>query len=160
MRDDRYIPANGGVAFKDGADWGRILVPGHATDGRYSLMEFVVSPRALARPGQRPDFAPHRHNEIEETFLVKSGRLKFLLGQQVIDLGPGDFVRVPPGGRHGFSNVSHEPVELLISFHPGGFEQLFLRYRSDQQPPPSELGFVEDAVRQFNSAFEDFPHIR
>jgi quercetin dioxygenase-like cupin family protein len=122
-------------------------------------MEYVTAAQAPLGPGESPNFGPHRHNEIEETFLVRSGRLTFLLDEEVIELGPGDFVRVPPGARHGYANLSGEQVELLVSFHPGGFEELFVRHRSDQDPPPPPLGFVEDAVRLFNSEFEAHPGV-
>ena len=105
-------------------------------------------------PTEAPDFGPHRHLEIEETFLVRSGRLRFLLGEAVFDLGPGDFVRAPPGVRHGFANLSGETVELLVSFHPGGFETLFINHRTDQDPPPSPTGFMDEARRDFASEFE------
>lgn len=144
-------PAEGGAAFEDGPDRGRVLVFGAETGGRYSLMEYVVAPRP---PDAAPDFGPHRHLEIEETFLVRRGRLRFLLGDALFDLGPGDFVRAPPGVRHGFANLSGEPVELLVSFHPGGFETLFITHRTDQQPPPSPTGFMDDARRLFASEFE------
>jgi quercetin dioxygenase-like cupin family protein len=123
-------------------------------------MEYVAAAQAPVSPGESPNFGPHCHNEIEETFLVRAGRLTFLLDEEVIELGPGDFVRVPPGIRHGYANLSGEQVELLVSFHPGGFEELFVRHRSDQDPPPPPLGFVEDAVRLFNSEFEDHPGVR
>jgi mannose-6-phosphate isomerase-like protein (cupin superfamily) len=151
MHDDTVITTDGGVAFEDGADRGRVLVFGHQTGGRYSLMEYVVA----ARPADAPvEFGPHLHRDIEETFLVRQGSLRFLLGDRVIDLGPGDFVRAPPGVRHGFANVSGAEVELLVSFHPSGFEQLFVTHRSDQQPPPPQDGFMEDARRLFGSEFE------
>jgi hypothetical protein len=114
-------------------------------------MEYVIAPRL---PTEAPDFGPHRHLEIEETFLVRSGRLRFLLGEAVFDLGPGDLVRAPPGVRHGFANVSGEAVELLVSFHPGGFETLFITHRSNQDPPPSPTGFMDEARRAFTSEFE------
>ena len=159
MQTDRYVSIRGGVAFEDGDDKGRILVFGRDTADRYSLMEYVVAPRAARSEGEAA-YGPHRHRDIEETFLVRSGRLQFLLDETTLELGPGDFVRVPPGVRHGFANLSGEQVELLVSFHPGGFEELFVRHRSDQEPPPSPLGFVEDAVRLFNSEFEDHPSVR
>ena len=146
------VTARGGTAFADGDNRGRILVFGRDTGARYSLMEYVVAPAAT--PGEPPDFGPHRHLEIEETFLVRRGALRFLLGDQVFDLTPGDFVRAPPGVRHGFANVSGDEVELLVSFHPGGFEELFITHRSDQQPPPSATGFMDDARRLFASEFE------
>lgn len=151
MTGDQVIRDRDGARFEDGPDFGRVLVFGHQTGGRYSLMEYVVAPRPPAEPS---DFGPHRHREIEETFLVRSGRLRFLLGEEVFELGPGDFVRAPPGVRHGFANVSGEAVELLVSFHPGGFETLFVKHRTDQDPPPSPTGFMEDARRDFASEFE------
>lgn len=152
MDETTVVMADGGAAFADGDNRGRILVFGRDTGARYSLMEYVVAPSAAADTA--PDFGPHRHLEIEETFLVRRGTLRFLLGDEVFDLGPGDFVRAPPGVRHGFANVAGEEVELLVSFHPGGFEELFITHRSDQQPQPSASGFMDDARRLFASEFE------
>lgn len=152
MTSQHVVRDRDGASFEDGADRGRVLVFGRQTGGRYSLMEYVVAPRP---PAEAPDYGPHRHREIEETFLVRHGRLSFLLGEDVFDLGPGDFVRAPPGVRHGFANLSGEAVELLVSFHPGGFEELFVRHRTDQDPPPSPTGFMDEARRDFGSEFED-----
>lgn len=154
MGQNLVITAGGGAAFEDGDNRGRVLAFGHETGGRYSLMEYVVAPGSAPSAGAPPDFGPHLHRDIEETFLVQRGRLRFLLGDEVFDLGPGDFVRAPPGVRHGFANVSSEPTELLVSFRPGGFEQLFVTHRSDQHPPPSPTGFMDDARRLFASEFE------
>ena len=147
------IRARDGVAFEDGPDHGRILVFGRETEGRYGLMELTLAPRPF-EPGSL-HLGPHRHNEIEETFLVQSGTLRFLLGDEVFDLASGDFVRVPPGTRHGFANFGAEPAKLLVSFIPGGFEDLFLTHRTNQTPPPAPDGFIVDATRDFASEFED-----
>lgn len=148
--ENRIVSTGGGVPFEDGPDRGRILVSGAETGGRYSLMEYHVA----ASTGPAENYGAHRHGEIEETFLVRSGSLEFLLGDTVTTLNAGDFVRVPPGTRHGYANISGEPVELLVSFHPGGFEQLFLKYRTDRDRPPEGEGFVIDAARDFASEFE------
>jgi quercetin dioxygenase-like cupin family protein len=140
-----------GLAFADGADRGRILVSGANTGGRYSLMEYVVAPRPAAAAS---DFGAHLHNEIEETFLVRSGELQFLLGEHVETLRAGDFIRVPPGTRHGYANISGAPVELLVSFHPGGFEQLFVKYRTDGGDPAGGEGFLSEATELHGSKFE------
>ena len=154
MGQDTVVKAGDGVAFEDGDDSGRILVSARDTNGRYSLMEYQVAARTTANTDALPNFGAHRHNDIEETFLVQRGRLRFLLGQDEFDLQAGDVVRVPPGQRHGFANLSGEAVELLVSFHPGGFEQLFVTHRTDQDPPPSPNGFLDDATRLFASEFE------
>jgi len=154
MPDNTTVRAGDGVAFEDGDDRGRVLVFGHETGGRYSLMEYLVAARSPTEATEPTHFGAHLHKDIEETFLVRRGSLRFLLGTDVFDLEAGDFVRVPPGVRHGYANVSSDQVDLLVSFHPGGFEELFVTHRSDQSPPPSPTGFVDDAARLFDSEFE------
>jgi quercetin dioxygenase-like cupin family protein len=138
--------------FEDGPDRGRILVFGRDTGGAYGLMEWTVAPSPPA--DGPPVYGAHLHNGCEETFLVRGGRLEFLLGDQVVTLGPGDFVRAPPGVRHGYANLSGAPVELLVSFHPGGLEELFLKYRTDGAGPLAGDGFMADAERLFGSSFD------
>lgn len=145
------IPHDAGVRFQDGPDHGRVLVFGRDTNGRYSLMTYVVAP---SLPGEAIGHGPHRHREIEETFLVQSGQLEFLLDEAVFPMGPGDFVRVPPGVRHGYANTSGAPAELLVSFHPGGFEELFVKYRTDGGDPAGGAGFLAEATERFASEFE------
>ena len=85
-----------------------------------------------------------------------NGPLDFerLCAEEELDLVEGDMIRVPPGTRHGFANLSGAPVELLVAFHPGGFEELFITHRTDQFPAPRPQGFAEDATRLFASEFE------
>jgi mannose-6-phosphate isomerase-like protein (cupin superfamily) len=125
-----------------------VLVSGESTEYAYSLMELTVAPRA-------PDigFGAHVHHDIDEVFVVRSGTLDFLLAADVMPLRAGDVVRVASGMRHGYRNVSGEPVDLLVWFSPGGFEQLFVTYRTDQAVVDAE-GFVNEATNRFNSRFE------
>ena len=117
--------SGGEAAFKDGDNCGRVLVSGRETGGLYSLMEYAVAGRVRRERDEAPGYGPHRHHDIEESFLVQSGRLQFLLDEQILELGRGsDFLcHVPPGtrGMAVNANVSGETVELLVSFHPGGF---------------------------------------
>ncbi len=145
------VPAEGGAPFEDGPDSGRIIVSGRDTGGAYALMEYVIAPRASGEPVR---FGPHRHGAIEETFLVQEGSLEFLNGEVVTTLRTGDFIRVPAGARHGFANTSGAQVRLLVGFVPGGFEDLFLRYRTDPGHIASGDGFTADAAREFASIFE------
>jgi len=138
------------ITFEDGADHGRVLVFGRDVAGAYGLMTWTVAPANTPPTG----YGAHLHIGCEETFLVRRGRLEFLLGDEVFTLGPGDFVRAPPGVRHGYANRSGEPVDLLVSFHPGGLEELFVKYRSDGGDPAGEVGFKADAERLFGSTFD------
>ncbi|MDQ0465099.1 mannose-6-phosphate isomerase-like protein (cupin superfamily) [Caulobacter ginsengisoli] len=142
------VTTAGGVSFEDGPDRARIIVSGEDTGGRYSLMEWTVA------PSDQTGFGAHRHGTCEETFLIRSGRLEFLLGETVTTLGPGDFVRAPAGTRHGYRNSSGAPVEMLVGFVPAGMEGLFVKYRTDGDGPEAGEGFVADATRLFESEFE------
>ena len=149
MNDDRIVRHDDDRrAFEDGPDRGRIRVFGRDTGGAYGLMELTVAP---SPPGG--GHGAHLHGGCEETFRVLCGELEFLLGEAVVRLGPGDFVRVPPGVRHGYANRSGAPVELLVSFHPGGLEELFVKYRSDGGDPAGGDGFMAEAAARFGSRF-------
>jgi len=153
MADTRIVKTQDGIAFEDGDDAGRILVSGTETGGAYSLMTWRVGPGAPLDDTTR--FGPHLHRECEETFLVQSGTLEFLLGDTVTKLSTGDFVRVPAGTRHGYANISDAPVDLLVSFLPAGLEELFLKYRTDGDSPITSPGFIADATQHFASEFEE-----
>lgn len=148
MSNASIIRAEAGVPFEDGPDRGRILVFGRDTGGRYGLMDWTVA------PADGGSYGLHLHREMEETFYVRRGELEFRLGETVSTLKTGDFVRVPPGEPHGYINRSGAEVELLVSFHPGGFEELFLKHRTDREGPPEGEDFVAEATRLHASEFD------
>lgn len=83
----------------------------------------------------------------------RDGTVEFLLGDSVTTLHANDVVCVPPGTRHGYLNRSGLDVEMLVMFCPAGFEELFVRYRTDQ-PSARGDGFIADALRLFATKFE------
>ena len=102
VTDDLVVSTGGGLAFDDGRDRGRILVSSASTGGAYSVMEWTV---AAGVDGEFGGFGAHQHERIEETFLIRSGALEFLIGDEISAVSAGDFVRVPAGMRHGYRNV-------------------------------------------------------
>jgi hypothetical protein len=50
---------------------------------------------------------------------VVAGNIRIYNGRKWLDAQPGDFVHVPEGGQHGFSNDSDSAATLLIHFAPG-----------------------------------------
>ncbi len=69
----------------------------------------------------------HVHREQDDTFFVLEGVLAVQVGDEVFDLGPGDFATVPPGVPHTFSNIRKDqpPVKVVNLMTPGGLDEQF-----------------------------------
>ena len=77
-----------------------------------------MPPRALAAP-------LHRHNREDEYSFILEGRMGALLGDDVVEAGPGDLVYEPRGQWHTYGNAGDEPARSLEIITPAGFEQFF-----------------------------------
>jgi mannose-6-phosphate isomerase-like protein (cupin superfamily) len=96
----------------------RFMIDGDETAQGFSLVEHPMSPRALAAP-------LHRHNNEDEYSYVLTGRMGALLGDDVVEAGPGDLVHKPRGQWHTFWNAGDEPCRILEIIAPAGFEGFF-----------------------------------
>ena len=56
----------------------------------------------------------HRHQEQEEVYFVISGKLLFKLDDEVIELGKGSAIRIPPQTVRGIWNAEPEDAEIVI----------------------------------------------
>jgi quercetin dioxygenase-like cupin family protein len=56
----------------------------------------------------------HRHKEQEELVLVLSGRLQFKLDDEILELGKGSAVRIPPQTWRGIWNAEPDDAEIVI----------------------------------------------
>jgi mannose-6-phosphate isomerase-like protein (cupin superfamily) len=102
---------NGAAAF---------LATGASTDGRFGLYRWDMGPKAGGAN-------PHYHRTMSESFFVLSGTVRLYDGDAWVDGRPGDFIYVPEGGLHGFSNDSEEPASMLIMFAPGAPREAYFR---------------------------------
>jgi mannose-6-phosphate isomerase-like protein (cupin superfamily) len=96
----------------------RFMIDGEDAAERFSLVEHPMPPRALAAP-------LHRHNREDEYSYVLEGRMGALLGDDVLEAGPGDLVFKPRGEWHTFWNAGEEPASILEIISPAGFERFF-----------------------------------
>jgi mannose-6-phosphate isomerase-like protein (cupin superfamily) len=85
--------------------------------------DFSVLELCLGAGQQGP--SPHVHRRHEELFYVVEGVFEFLLDTDRSQLGPGSFIRVPPGCRHSFSNPGRGPARFVAMASPAGMEQAF-----------------------------------
>lgn len=114
----------------------RFMLDGEATGGGFSLVEHPMSARALAAP-------LHRHLREDEYSYVIEGRMGALLGEDVLEAGPGDLVLKPRGEWHTFWNAGDDPCRILEIIAPAGFERFFAELvdlGGVVQADPADLG--------------------
>ncbi len=114
----RIVTPDQGQAGFLGSIGVRFLVDGVDASERFSLVEHPMSPRALAAP-------LHRHTREDEYSYVLQGRMGALLGDDVVEAGPGDLVFKPRDQWHTFWNAGDEPCRILEIIAPAGFEDFF-----------------------------------
>ena len=137
--------AGDGLAFTFVTDRVIAKVGARDTGGQYSVMTWVAAPKTGS--------PPHVHAHYEETFYLLDGELEFVLGNERVTVGRGDFVRVPAGTRHALRNNSEAPAEMLIGLIPGGMEELFYKYRTDDREFDL-TGFVQEARHLHGTEYE------
>src|SRR6186997_2729673 len=111
------VPDNGREGFL-GSIGVRFMIDGPDAGERFSLVEHPMSPRALAAP-------LHLHTREDEYSYVLTGRMGALLGDDVVEAGPGDLVYKPRNQWHTFWNAGDEPCRILEIISPAGFEKFF-----------------------------------
>ncbi|MFO1408256.1 MAG: cupin domain-containing protein [Steroidobacteraceae bacterium] len=88
----------------------RYLIDG-TKNGSMGLFELVVPPGSNVPP-------PHSHTHNEEIVYVLEGKLRYSVGTETRDLGPGETMHTPKGVVHGFSNPFDAPTRALITLSP------------------------------------------
>ena len=136
----RIVTPDQGQAGFLGSIGVRFLVDGVDASERFSLVEHPMSGRALAAP-------LHRHTREDEYSYVLEGRMGALLGDEVLEAGPGDLVFKPRDQWHTFWNAGDEPCRILEIIAPAGFEDFF-RAIDDLggalEAPPEELAALSE----------------
>jgi quercetin dioxygenase-like cupin family protein len=93
-----------------------ILVAGHDTEGKYTLIDMHVP------PGGGPP--PHRH-DFEEMFTVLDGEVRVTFRGQTFIAHAGETINVPANAPHAFTNAGDTPSRLLCLCAPAGQEEFF-----------------------------------
>lgn len=88
----------------------------------------------------------HYHTKENEGFYVLQGHYRFRIGDEVLTVGPGQFVLAARLIPHAFTNLGPDLGKLLVYFTPGGVERYFSRM--------SEIS-VDDAARDSKCAVLD-----
>ena len=51
---------------------------------------------------------------MEEIYIIQSGRGRMQVGEDALDVGPGDAVPIPVGDFHELTNIGQEELTLLV----------------------------------------------
>lgn len=132
-----HRPLATGPAYWGPGDRYTFLVTGEESGGAYFAMEAYVP------PGGGPP--PHTHTREDETFYLLEGQIEFLLGEETIVGGVGDFVNVPRGTVHCFRNTGTETARMVLTFTPAGIEGFF---EETLEPAPTASQDVPDNVEE------------
>ena len=130
-----HRPVATGPAYWGPGDHYTFLVTGEESGGAYFAME------ALVPPGGGPP--PHTHSREDETFYLVEGEIQFRLGDETVVAGPGDFVNVPRGTVHCFTNSGAGTARMILTFTPAGMERFF---EETLEAAPNEATEVPDRV--------------
>ncbi|MGA7980099.1 MAG: cupin domain-containing protein [Chromatiaceae bacterium] len=95
----------------------RYLVDGSQTSSM-GILELTVPPASNVPP-------PHSHSSNEEILYVLEGTLRYTVGSDTRDLGPGQTMHTPRGMVHGFSNPFSRAARALIILSPDIGAQYF-----------------------------------
>ncbi|GAB3276838.1 cupin domain-containing protein [Actinocorallia lasiicapitis] len=108
--------------------------------------------RSVLRDGS--DGAPaHFHTRASEIFHVLSGKLEFLLDEEVLILGEGDTLVVPPRVPHAFGAVAGQDVEVLCSFTTGMGRFDYFRLLERVQRGEADPGEIAASAERFDNHY-------
>jgi quercetin dioxygenase-like cupin family protein len=103
------------------------------TGGRLTAMEMTI-PAGMGPP-------PHVH-EGDESVYVLEGQVRYHIGGETHEGGPGTFFFVPAGIEENFEAADGNDVRLLVIYTPGGMDKFFAEAGEPAQrravPPPSD----------------------
>jgi quercetin dioxygenase-like cupin family protein len=95
-----------------------VLATAPETNGAYSAFEIFVPP-AAGTP-------PHAHSKQEAVFYMVRGYLRFQVGDEVQEHGPGSLVHAARDVPHLFVNMGNAEAVVIVIARPGDIEKVFL----------------------------------
>lgn len=113
----------------------RILLSKSDNPAKVSLIEHTM-PGGSAVP-------LHVHNQEDETFYVLEGNMRFRVGDEVFEAGPGQALHIADGTHHAYRVLSREAKFLTLS--NGAFENMVREASVPAQHPglPRAVEFSE-----------------
>lgn len=122
----------------------RFLCEAEHTAQAFSLME-VMLPLDAGPP-------PH-HHDWDEAYYIADGHVRFVVGEEVREVGAGDFVYAPAGTVHGFTGLSPSPARVLVLDVPASASGFFRQVHREIPPGSADMARVPEIGRQHGIHF-------
>ncbi|MFF8830890.1 cupin domain-containing protein [Streptomyces sp. NPDC015131] len=127
-----------------------LLADAQATGGA------LTANRATFQEGS-PGAPAHFHTGATEMFHVLDGALRVLVGDEILTLGRGDFLTVPPGVPHAFAPAPGGGAEVLVVFTPGLDRFDYYRLLERVHRGEATVQGIRDSSRRFDNHYVDSP---
>ncbi|MEU9992455.1 cupin domain-containing protein [Streptomyces sp. NPDC048045] len=127
-----------------------LLADANATGGA------LTANRATLHKGS-PGAPAHFHTRATEMFYVLSGSMRILLDDQVLTLGQGDFLTVPPTVPHAFAPAPDSEAEMLVVFTPGMDRFDYYRLLERVYRGEASVQDIRDSSEQFDNHYFESP---
>ena len=122
-------------------------VRGEHTGGAFAVVEHPVAPATIVEP--------HLHEHEDELSYVLEGVLWARVGDQESELSAGSYLWKPRGVLHSFWNPGPDPVRILETISPAGFENFFEELADlISQPTPPEDERVYELCGRYGLTFD------
>ncbi|KUJ65862.1 hypothetical protein ACZ90_42600 [Streptomyces albus subsp. albus] len=116
-----------------------VKASGAETNGAMTVMEMTV-PAGMGPP-------PHTHRGTESVYVIE-GTVRYHIGDEAVEGGPGSFFHISEGTWERFEPTS--TVRLLVTYAPGGIDAFFAEAgepaRRRELPPRSDTPPDEDRL--------------
>ncbi|MFE9885112.1 cupin domain-containing protein [Streptomyces scopuliridis] len=99
---------------------------------------------------------PHTHGTEDEAFYLVSGEVEFVNGNTTHRCHAGDFVFIPRGTRHGYTNIGTHDAKMLIFFAPGGAEDLWGEVGEEAVPEAVDAPWSMEKFEQVSEAMQRY----
>ena len=114
----RHFSAGEGTAYTLGRITLTFKTTGADCGGAYTLCEAIEPPGSGA--------GLHRHPTYDETHIICEGHYECQLGDEMLELGPGEMMFVPRGTAHSIKSVGPDAGRELMLSSPGGIFEAFI----------------------------------
>jgi quercetin dioxygenase-like cupin family protein len=117
MVDNPQAPGRGGLTKVndvrvESQSWGRLE---WMVSGAIGNSETLTVGKCFIQPGENNP--PHVHPNCDEVLHVVRGTIRHRVGDEYLEMGPGDTISIPTGFVHNAQNIGDDEAEFVIIFN-------------------------------------------